>query len=355
MSRACLYSVLLVVLGLTGPANAETVTLATYNVEHFESHFRAHRLSKELSDAQKADPLLKDLLEEERRQNNEDNWEVAQVITDERFNPDVLVIQEGCSQSNLEYFNKRWLGGAYGTLVVFPTNTDREQHLGILLKPGFKLVERRDQYHREKDAAPNERGGLLFARGPAFCLIETPSGYRFWVGVTHQKSKSGDGVEVTAWRNREAARTHEIMLELQREGPADVVLLGDVNDEPGVAGFEADPKSGGDTVARLVGPPADGFVLVTEALARSGEASFGGYWNAEHRGFIDHVVATPSVKDQVEHVGVFRDSVARVASDHFPVYVKLRSDEPARAREQAPQSAGPAAPAPDRAPAPAKE
>ncbi len=213
---------------------------------------------------------------------------------------------------------------AYGTAVVFPTNTDRNQHLGMLLKPGFKLAEKRDKYYLEKDTVPNGRGDRLFARGPAFCLIETPGGYRFWVGVTHQKSKSGNSVDVTKWRNREAVRTHEIMKELRRQGPADVVLLGDVNDDLGVGEFEA--EAGGDTIANLVGPPADKFVLATRALAEKGEISFGGYWNPRYRSLIDHVVTTPEMKDQIEGVGVFKEGTARSASDHYPVYVKIRSD-----------------------------
>ncbi len=333
---------LVVMLVLASVANAETVTVATYNIEHFESHFRAHKLTQEGKGRGDADPLIKEMLQEERRQNDEDNWEVAQVINDRRFSPDVLVIQEGCSQSDLEYFNKRWLQNAYATAIVFPTNTDRDQHLGMLLKPGYKLVERRDHYYLEKDTAKNEYGDRLFARGPAFCLVETPRGYRFWVGVTHQKSKSGNSVEVTAWRNREAARTHAIMLELQKRGPDDVILLGDVNDEIGLDEFENDPASGGDTVAALVGPPEHNFVLVTEQLAKSGVTSFGGYWNPKYRSFIDHVVATPAMKDQIEDVGAFRASLARVASDHFPVYVKIRSD-PANS----PAAARPAVPAAD--------
>lgn len=336
------FTALLLLLLIPVRGSAETVTLATYNVEHFESHFRAHQLTQEGKGRGDADPLIKEMLQEERRQNDEDNWEVAQVITDRRFSPDVLVIQEGCTQSNLDYFNERWLQGAYATSIVFPSNTDREQHLGILMKPGFKLIERRDQYHEENDTIPNERGNRLFARGPAFCLVETPSGYRLWVGVTHQKSKSDNSVEVTAWRNREAVRTHQIMLDLQKEGPGDVILLGDINDELGADEFENDPASGGDTVAALVGPAEHQFVLVTEALAKSGETSFGGYWNPKFRSFIDHVVATPGMKDQVEEVGVFRAGLARVASDHFPVYVKVRSDAPPAppASPAAPPAAG---------------
>jgi endonuclease/exonuclease/phosphatase family metal-dependent hydrolase len=346
-------------------AFAETVTVATYNIEHFQERFRAFELGKKLPKPV-TDPVLKELLDSERRHNDEDNWEVAQVITDDRFNPDVLVIQEGCTQDNLEYFNKRWLRGAYETAIVFPTNTDRDQHLGMLLKPGFKVVEKRDQYHQEKDTTPNGRGGRLFARGPAFCLIQTPGGYRFWVGVTHQKSKRTDfdkddedkirtdhpqatraqrdalekaakakaAADAAAWRNREAKRTHEIMKELEKAGPDDVMLLGDMNDDLGED--EAEKAAGGDGIAALVGPEADGFLLATRPLADKGEFSFGGYWRPDFRNLIDHVVVTRGMKDQIEDVGVFKGSVTRVASDHYPVFVRVKSDEPAGVKPQAP-------------------
>src|SRR5688500_15728296 len=86
---------LLGILAVTAPAAAETVTLATYNIEHFQDNFRAHELSKKLP-RDISDPVLKDLLASEREGDDEDNWEVAQVITHPEFNPDVLVIQEGC-------------------------------------------------------------------------------------------------------------------------------------------------------------------------------------------------------------------------------------------------------------------
>src|SRR5688572_11112631 len=205
----------------------EVITVATYNVENFERNFEARRLRKEVASTRPADAELQVIIFEEQKQNDEDNWEVAQTITDRRFNPDVLVIQEGCGQENLDYFMKRWLRGAYETAIVFPGNSERGQWLGMFLKPGFKVIEKRDEYYLEKDDVGNERGDRLFARGPAFVLIESPSGYRFWAGVTHQKSKSDNNAEITKWRAREAARTHEIMRELQKEGPPDVVLLGD--------------------------------------------------------------------------------------------------------------------------------
>jgi endonuclease/exonuclease/phosphatase family metal-dependent hydrolase len=305
-------------------ARAETVTVATYNVEHFENHFLGFKLGK-MREA-KQPGAFQEAVDALKHSNDKENFAVARVITHKSFNPDVLVIEEGCTQANLEFFNKRWLQNAYGTVVQFPSNTDREQHLCMLLKPGFKILQRHDEYHLERDAGGNDRGNVLFARGPVFCLVQTPAGYKFWIGVTHQKSKYDNSLEVTQWRNREAVRTHQIMLNLQKQGPTDVMLLGDMNDELGDDEYEKQPNSGGDSITNLVGPAADHFVLVTEPLARSHQDSFGGYWNPKFRSFIDHVIVTPSMKDQIQKVEVFYGSVAPVASDHFPVFVKLHSD-----------------------------
>lgn len=335
----------------------EIVTVATYNIERFQTHFQGFEINKTLTPEQKADPVIAALLEAVRGANDEDNWEAAQVITDRDVNPDILVIQEGCTQSNLEYFNKRWLREAYATVITFPTNTDRDQHLNMLLKPGFKVLKQNDKYHLEKDTVPNDRGDKLFARGPAFVLVETPSGYKFWVGTTHQKSKRIDfdaaaqsavrkahagqpkevidakvleaknaaGKAAAEWRNREAKRTHEIMKELAAAGESDdVLLLGDTNDELGMDDYEK--LAGADAIDLLVGPKEDGFILVTKPLADAKEISFGGYWRPDFRSFIDHAVATPGMKDQIAEVKVFRFGLARVASDHYPVIVKVKSD-----------------------------
>jgi len=316
----------LVLLAFVHIARAEDIKVATYNVALWNEKFQGHRM--QMTTRQSKEPVseqMSELIAEEQVQNNEDNWEVSQVILDKTFDPDVLVVEEGCAQSDLSYFNKRWLNGAYETVVQFPSNTDREQHLDMLLKPGFKILQRRDKYREEKDPVGNERGGKLFARGPVFCLIQSPGGYKFWVGVTHQKSKRDNNIANTEWRNRESMRTHEIMKELAKEGPNDVMLLGDMNDEYGIQEFE--DKGGGDTVANLVGPQSDGFVLVTKKLADAKEFSFGGYWNTKYRSLIDHVITTPSMKDQVLDVKVVKTPpLAPVASDHYPVMVTIKAD-----------------------------
>jgi endonuclease/exonuclease/phosphatase family metal-dependent hydrolase len=293
---------------------AETVTVATYNIENFYQRFAvpAHDVGD------------RDLAYRIKAMCDKENWITSQVILDPRFNPDVLVLEECCDQDQLDKFNKHWLKEAYATVIVFPSNTERHQSLGMLLKPGFKVLDRKDQYYLEKDpGGGNERGDRLFARGPAFCLIQTPGGYKFWVGVTHQKSKSGNNAQVTAWRNREAKRTHQIIKELESTGPSDVIFLGDMNDELGIQEYEQ--EAGGDVIANLVGAPTDGLILATKPLIDAGQISYGGYWRTDHRSFIDQILVTKSMKDELREVNVFTDGLARASSDHYPVYVRLET------------------------------
>lgn len=294
--------------------HAETITVGEYNVEIFQKHFVPTSQPVNNEEAQRD---MRNLYDRE-------NWAVAQVILNSEFNPDILAIVECCDAENLQKFNEQWLNKAYETIKVLRTNSDRDQNLALMLKPGFKILETRDSYHEEPDTAQNARGERLFARGPGFCLVQSPSGYKFWVGVTHQKSKRQENAEQAKWRLREAKRTHEIMKELQKQGPTDVMLVGDMNDEYGYNEYEL--NAGGDAVQTLLGAKQDGFILATKPLVDAGAISFGGFWRLEHRSLIDHVIVTPSMKDQIQSVGVYQKGVAPMASDHFPVYVKIRAE-----------------------------
>ncbi len=313
----------LLVFTLPHAVLAEEVTIVTYNIENFRQNFLGHRMQQRAATRPFTEPEVAELIAELRAMNDEDNWEVSQVIRNAKVNPDILVIQECANQSDLEFFNTRWLGKMFETVRVFPSNTTRDQHLAILLKPGFKIIEERSDYHRDPDPAQNARGDRLFARGPAFVLVETPGGYRFWVGTTHQKSKADNSVENTKWRNREARRTHEIIRELEQTPVKDVMLLGDFNDELGIQEFEL--EGGGDTIANIVGPPEHGLVLVTQKLAESSAFTFGGYWNDRRRNFIDHCIVTKSMEARIADVSVYMAGFAPMASDHYPVVVKINT------------------------------
>ncbi|HEX8323837.1 MAG TPA: hypothetical protein VF595_07970 [Tepidisphaeraceae bacterium] len=329
MKRFILVAVL--ILGLGQSAWAEQVKIATYNIEHWAERFDSRQM-RAWARKQPASEELKALVDDHVRENDKGNWAAATVIR--AMDPDIMVFQEGCNQEDLNYFGSRWLQDTYATLKVFPSNTGaRDQHIGLIAKPGFKVLKVMDQYYLEKDSQPKpfvtaERNGeetmsenRLFARGPAFVLMQTPGGKQFWLGVNHQKSKSGNNLDVTKWRNREAKRTHEIMKELEKTGPADVVFGGDLNDELGMQEFEQ--EAGGDSIALLQGPPQNGVVLATKKLADGNAISFGGYFNNRYRSFIDHFFVTASLKDKIVDVKVINDGVAPVASDHYPVLLTL--------------------------------
>jgi endonuclease/exonuclease/phosphatase family metal-dependent hydrolase len=128
-------------------------------------------------------------------------------------------------------------------------------------------------------------------------------------------------VNVTKWRNREAAREREIIVELAKSGD-DVVFGGDTNDELGFQEFEQ--QAGGDSIAIRTG--TDGkVVLATKELADKNEISFGGYFNDRYRSFIDHMFVSASLAGRVKSVSVYKDGLATVASDHYPVVMVIES------------------------------
>jgi endonuclease/exonuclease/phosphatase family metal-dependent hydrolase len=131
--------------------------------------------------------------------------------------------------------------------------------------------------------------------------------------------------DANAWRLREAARTHSIIKEIEAQGPSDVMLVGDMNDELGMD--ENEKAVGQDSIATLVGPPEARLELVTRKLADGKMHSFGGYWRPRYRSLIDHVIATDSMSGKIRDVYVFTGSLAKVASDHYPVVVKVSTTQ----------------------------
>jgi endonuclease/exonuclease/phosphatase family metal-dependent hydrolase len=111
------------------------------------------------------------------------------------------------------------------------------------------------------------------------------------------------------------------MQQLSANDRQPVILLGDMNDSQKMQGFEA--EAGTDAIAELIGPADSGLTLATAALADSGAFSFGGYWRTAHRTLIDHVVVNDTMKPFIQDIHIFTGDIASIASDHYPVIVRI--------------------------------
>jgi exonuclease III len=300
------------------PAGKNAIRIMTYNVENWNHTFLPRAV---LATTQPGLPdNVVEVLKNSRTKADEENWEVARTIID--VQPDIWVMQEGCKAEDLNYFNTQFLGGYFETVHIFKTNTERDQNTGILIRPGFKVLEFREDYHNEPDTEHvNPLFDKLFARGPGFALIQAPDGTKFWVGTNHEKSKSGNSVEVTKWRNAEGRRVNQIINELSEKGPKAVFFLGDMNDELGYQEYEQ--EAGGSGTDLIAGKGKGELTVLTRKLAESGAISFGGYRSTRYESFIDHAFATPEAAKWVTNVNVFKGDLADVASDHYPVYVDV--------------------------------
>jgi endonuclease/exonuclease/phosphatase family metal-dependent hydrolase len=300
------------------PTGKNAIRLMTYNVENWNHTFLPRAVLATTRPGLPDDVV--EVLKNADKKKDEELWEVARTVID--VQPDIWVMQEGCKAADLNYFNTQFLGGYFETVHVFATNTERDQNTGILIRPGFKVLEFREDYHNEPDKDHvNPLFDKLFARGPGFALIQAPDGTKFWVGTNHEKSKSGNSVEVTKWRNAEGRRVNEIINELSDKGPKQVFFLGDMNDELGYQEYEQ--EAGGSGTDLIAGKGKGELTVLTKKLAESGAISFGGYRRSQYRSFIDHAFATPEAAKWVTNVSVFRGDLADVASDHYPVYVDV--------------------------------
>jgi len=315
-----------------GPAGAEQVRLATYNIEQFMKMFDQNRMPRR---SQNREELFRD---------EEDLYEVARTIRLGRFDADILGIQECCTQPMLEQFNRRWLGGKYAFVKVFPGNVEG-MHVGMLAKAGFEVLEVRDKYYLDKDPvddsqlrAMRRQEGIaedrLFSRGPAFVKFRTPGGSVLWVGCTHAKSKFRNSKAATRWRVRDIQRTRQICGELIAAGTDKLVMLGDFNDDFGMD--EHEKALGVDAVETfLAGRGAEKLLCLTRPLLAK-DPSLASYHcqikPPKYRSFLDHVFVSPALARFVGRTYLVDDPVAAVASDHYPVVTILNLPKAAPAK-----------------------
>lgn len=303
----------------------EVIRVATYNIEHFNRMFDQHMMPE------------RNRSMEEYYRDEEDLYEVARTMRLPTFDADIIGLQESCNEKMLHYFNSRMLGGRYALATTFPGNTDG-QWLSMLAKPGFEVLEIRAEYYKEAReggaSAPattstggdDDAGPRMFGRGPAFVLFRSPGGLKFWVGVTHAKSKRGNDEAMTRQRRREIERTREICQQLVTEsGVPHLVMTGDFNDDFGVDKFE---EKAGNAVAAMIEGPEPTFTCVTKPLFDQNPnlATFHCELKTpQFRGTIDHIFASPAMTALFTEARLIDDPIATVASDHYPLMAIFES------------------------------
>ena len=294
------------------------VRIATWNIENMSKLFDQSRLPYRSQNRQ-------ELYDDE-----EDLLEIALVLKQDRFDPDVLVLQEAASQQSLERFNTKWLDDKYAFVKQYKSNS-KGQWTAILAKPGFKVIETRS-YAGVEDPVDDPKLGdakryygenVLYPRGPAFAQIRTPDGTVMWIGTTHIKSKYGNNAAVTRWRIRQVKKLREIASELG-EDTKRVAILGDFNDTFGRDNFEQ--KVDQDAIQAMLEHKEDqAMVSPTQSLAQD-QPTAGTYHATLKPGnpsFIDHVFVSPALDEAIIDTTIIDPPIAHVASDHLPVMITV--------------------------------
>jgi endonuclease/exonuclease/phosphatase family metal-dependent hydrolase len=151
----------------------------------------------------------------------------ARVI--QEIGADILGLVEVEDRPALLRFNRDLLGGLYRHVMLVDGNDDRGIDVAIMTRDGFDIGSIRSNV----DKADTE--GIIFSRDCAEYEVRTPNGVVIHVLVNHFKSQSGGGGPK---RKRQAKAVRKIVNELVQAG-AHVVVVGDLNEGPAVAGTQA--------------------------------------------------------------------------------------------------------------------
>jgi endonuclease/exonuclease/phosphatase family metal-dependent hydrolase len=151
----------------------------------------------------------------------------ARVIQD--IGADIFGLVEVEDRPALVRFNRDLLGELYRHVMLIDGNDDRGIDVAIMTRDTCEIESIRSNVDK------TDAQGIIFSRDCAEYTVRTPSGVVIHVLVNHFKSQSGGG---GAKRKRQADAVRQIVDELVGAG-AHVVVLGDLNEGPAVAGSQA--------------------------------------------------------------------------------------------------------------------
>jgi endonuclease/exonuclease/phosphatase family metal-dependent hydrolase len=281
---------------------------------------------------------------------------IAKVI--KRVDPDVLAL---CEAANDPAAHKSFIAGFLGgDYEVAAGKTRGLQDLVVYYRDPFvaeAVDDAFDEYNPWTDDV--DADGVLehfrWERRPLEVAFRVgANGPRFRLMLVHTKSKAiFDVVDLAGFQNVSLGNRKKLVAQATRlrrrverllDDRVPLVVLGDLNDGPGLDAFER--VLGGSFVETLMGSVFEPERVLHNALAwmTRTAADREQLWTADfpdpivnatqwrHRIWIDHVLASPDLLAPGAPLAVVRDSgriaakdrTARIASDHFAVHCTLR-------------------------------
>ncbi|MEM0913327.1 MAG: endonuclease/exonuclease/phosphatase family protein [Planctomycetota bacterium] len=283
------------IIALLAPAlaQAEGVTIATYNVENFFDRFDNPFTNDEQTEIKRLDDIRR------------------LAATVRAVDADLIGFQELENEQVLDAFNRQHLAGmGYDHVVCLPSNDGRGITLGFLSRlPVLGATTHRWEHIPHRGSEDTHR----FARDLLRVTVAVPGGRTLEVFNVHFKSKgsrSGDPQSV-GWRSAEAVRSRAIVNRLLADNPeALIAFLGDFNSEP------TDPAA-----QAFFDPAGEGTPLIDLLADRPADQRFTYVFGNFPPAVFDYIAASPALAEYVvpRSVRVMPKTAAARGSDHLPV------------------------------------
>jgi endonuclease/exonuclease/phosphatase family metal-dependent hydrolase len=293
LKRLWIYLVVSVIA--LGSVQAETLTLATYNVENY------------LATDRMADGVYRQSYPKPESEKRALRKVIAQL------NADVLALQEMGPRPYLEELQRDLASeGVQYPYAELMEGADLDRHIAVLSKRPFTTVR------QHKDISFSYFGGSeVVKRGMLEVRFMTSAG-ELTLFAVHLKSRFTDRADdpnssLKRLSEARAVRDRILQQTMAQSDGSRFVLAGDCNDLPESEPLSALRQKDGATVAVRLSP-AD----------RSGAVWTHFYRKEKTYSTVDHVLVSPWLSSAVISSVIWDEPDVAKASDHRPVVIKLR-------------------------------
>lgn len=215
---------------------------------------------------------------------------------------DVLALVKAESRPVLRRFqevmsDKLGLPETYAQIMLVDGNDARGIDVGLAARAGFRIGH---VLSHSDDLKPD--GWPIFSRDCPEYEVTTPSGNSVFVLPNHLKSKYGpDQAANDAKRQAQSAAVKSYYERLRADGHDNIVVLGDLNDEPGAPPL-AELLQNTDLRDVSDHPAFDDF----EFNVNNGNRGIGTYLLGNDNDKIDYLLVSQALWDRVQGGGIFR-------------------------------------------------